>query len=64
MYNVHKPLTTIFIIFVYFIRFFSLGSSKTDRSGWFIGFLSDLLIQLNLFVDLNFISVFNRFVGF
>jgi hypothetical protein len=35
MYNMHKPVTTICIIFIDFTRFFlSLGSTKTDEIGF------------------------------
>jgi hypothetical protein len=67
MYNVHKQLTTIYMIFVYVTGFlWALQAAKptpsvllkTDR---FIGFLSGLLIQFKIFTDLNFVPVFNRF---
>jgi hypothetical protein len=34
IYNVHKPLTTISMIFIYFTRFFSPESNKTDKIGF------------------------------
>jgi hypothetical protein len=72
IYNVHKPLTTISMIFVYFTSFLALEAAKPTKSvcskpgkiGQFIGFSSSFLIQFKISTDLNSVPIFDRFYRF
>jgi hypothetical protein len=48
-------MTTISIIFVYFISFFSPESSKTRRYQFLVQFID--LVQFKIFINLNFIPI-------